>query len=202
MAQNRRDLIADAAIRLLARDGLRGLTHRGVDREAGLPSGSTSYYTPTRDSLIELVAHRLAGRSAGDIAVLFAELERLATADGTQAGGARFEALAQVLDGFVHRLAARSDDQRARYALMIDLIEHESIRGILTSTSPMVGPALDASRGLLARLGLDLTPEQAQNLVLLTDSLVFALVSRMGYGYVRLDTESVLRAYLTSLAEA
>ena len=41
---SRRALIADAAISTLARDGMRGLTHRAVDRAAGLPEGSASYY--------------------------------------------------------------------------------------------------------------------------------------------------------------
>jgi DNA-binding transcriptional regulator YbjK len=45
---SRRALIADAAISTLARDGMRGLTHRAVDRTAGLPEGSASYYFRTR----------------------------------------------------------------------------------------------------------------------------------------------------------
>ena len=36
---SQRALIADAVISTLARDGMRGLTHRAVDRAAGLPEG-------------------------------------------------------------------------------------------------------------------------------------------------------------------
>ncbi|WFR73994.1 TetR family transcriptional regulator [Prescottella defluvii] len=39
-------LIADAAVTLIAQQGLRALTHRAVDRAAGIPEGSTSYYAP------------------------------------------------------------------------------------------------------------------------------------------------------------
>ena len=48
---SRRAEIADAAISTLARDGMRGLTHRAVDRAAGLPEGSASYYFRTRQAL-------------------------------------------------------------------------------------------------------------------------------------------------------
>ena len=56
----RRDLITDTAIRIVAEQGMRGLTHRAVDREAGLPEGSTSAYFRTRKALIEGLVERLA----------------------------------------------------------------------------------------------------------------------------------------------
>src|SRR5215831_16726248 len=57
---SRRADIADAAIRTLARDGMRGLTHRAVDRAAGLPEGSASYYFRTRQALLQATVERLA----------------------------------------------------------------------------------------------------------------------------------------------
>ncbi|WP_458683822.1 TetR/AcrR family transcriptional regulator [Prescottella equi] len=56
----RRDDVADAAIRVIARSGLRGLTHRAVDTEVGLPAGSTSNCYRTRDALIEGAVRRMA----------------------------------------------------------------------------------------------------------------------------------------------
>jgi DNA-binding transcriptional regulator YbjK len=56
----RRPLLADAAITVLAREGGRGLTHRAVDREAGVPEGTTKNYYPNRQSLLEAAAHRMA----------------------------------------------------------------------------------------------------------------------------------------------
>jgi len=53
------DVIADAAISVIAAEGMRGLTHRAVDREAGLPVGSTSYYARTRAALLELAIGRI-----------------------------------------------------------------------------------------------------------------------------------------------
>lgn len=56
----RRALLGDAAIAILAREGGRGLTHRAVDREAGVPQGTTKNYFPTRESLLEAAAGRMA----------------------------------------------------------------------------------------------------------------------------------------------
>ncbi|HEX3781197.1 MAG TPA: TetR/AcrR family transcriptional regulator [Pseudonocardiaceae bacterium] len=58
--RSRRPLLADAAIAVLAREGGRGLTHRAVDREASVPEGTTKNYHPTRQSLLEAVAARMA----------------------------------------------------------------------------------------------------------------------------------------------
>ncbi|RBM10918.1 TetR family transcriptional regulator [Prauserella sp. PE36] len=60
--------IGDAAIELIAREGLRGLTHRGVDREAELPPGSTSYYARTRLALLELAIARMVELDDGHLA--------------------------------------------------------------------------------------------------------------------------------------
>ncbi|MES9591091.1 MULTISPECIES: TetR family transcriptional regulator [unclassified Streptomyces] len=61
---SRADLIADAALALLAERGMRGLTHRAVDERAGLPQGSTSNYARTRQALLEVAVRRLAEREA------------------------------------------------------------------------------------------------------------------------------------------
>ncbi|MFF7714128.1 TetR family transcriptional regulator [Streptomyces sp. NPDC007988] len=60
----RAELIADAALDLLAERGTRGLTHRAVDERAGLPQGSTSNHARTRQALLEAAVRRLAEREA------------------------------------------------------------------------------------------------------------------------------------------
>ena len=47
----RRAQLADAGIRILAREGARGLTHRAVDAEAGVPTGTASNYFRTREAI-------------------------------------------------------------------------------------------------------------------------------------------------------
>lgn len=64
MARNegRRQELADAGLAVLARDGARGLTHRAVDRAAGVPTGTTSNYFRSRDALIEGLVERIGER--------------------------------------------------------------------------------------------------------------------------------------------
>ncbi|AXO35963.1 TetR/AcrR family transcriptional regulator [Micromonospora sp. B006] len=72
MARNpeRRTLLADAGLRVLADAGARGLTHRAVDAEAGVPTGTTSNYFPSRAALLAGLAERIFARIAPDPAVL------------------------------------------------------------------------------------------------------------------------------------
>ncbi|HEY0694282.1 MAG TPA: TetR family transcriptional regulator, partial [Kribbella sp.] len=67
LGNDRRAAIADAAIRLVATRGLRGLTHRAVDAEAGLPPGSTSYYLRTRDALLTACVNRMLDHDAAAV---------------------------------------------------------------------------------------------------------------------------------------
>lgn len=61
-ARTRKEKAADAAIEVIAADGLRGLTHRAVDARAGLPDGSTSSCFRTRIALLRGVLDRLVER--------------------------------------------------------------------------------------------------------------------------------------------
>lgn len=70
----RRREILSAATTVLARTGNRGLTHRAVDREAGLPEGSSSAYFRTRDALLGALGDFVADRLANDVEALGARL--------------------------------------------------------------------------------------------------------------------------------
>ncbi|MFJ8044405.1 TetR/AcrR family transcriptional regulator [Kitasatospora sp. NPDC096147] len=59
MSGSRREVLGDAAIRVLAEAGGRGLTHRAVDAAAGLPLGTAKNYHPSRDALLRAVAERI-----------------------------------------------------------------------------------------------------------------------------------------------
>ncbi|KRF36569.1 TetR/AcrR family transcriptional regulator [Nocardioides sp. Soil805] len=66
----RRLEILDAAVVVLAGHGLKGLTHRGIDREAGLPEGSSSAYFRSRAALQQAVAEHVSDRLVQDVADL------------------------------------------------------------------------------------------------------------------------------------
>lgn len=71
----RRTLIADAALRVIGEQGIRGLTHLAVDAQAELPKGSTSYYCRKRVDLLRLALQRLYVLDRADLDELAAGLE-------------------------------------------------------------------------------------------------------------------------------
>ena len=56
---SRRAELADAGLRVLAAAGSRGLTHRAVDAEAEVPTGTASNYFRTRDALLSALGERI-----------------------------------------------------------------------------------------------------------------------------------------------
>ncbi|GAB3971239.1 TetR family transcriptional regulator [Plantactinospora veratri] len=57
--QRRRAELADAAIALLAETGVHGVTHRAVEKRAGLPPGTASNYFRSREALLVAAADRV-----------------------------------------------------------------------------------------------------------------------------------------------
>jgi DNA-binding transcriptional regulator YbjK len=73
-ATGRRRELLDAALGVVADEGLRGLTHRAVDRRAGLPEGTCSAYLRTKQVLMLAVAEHVAATLAADVDRLAVEL--------------------------------------------------------------------------------------------------------------------------------
>jgi len=59
---DRRTLVADAALDVVAAHGMKGLTHRAVDAASGSPAGTTSNYFRTRAALVAAAVDRLEQR--------------------------------------------------------------------------------------------------------------------------------------------
>ncbi|MEV5984274.1 TetR family transcriptional regulator [Streptomyces sp. NPDC052051] len=85
----RRQRIIDAAIRVVGRKGIAGLSHRSVAVEADVPLGSTTYHFTTLDELL-VAALRQANEGFGRV------LTDSGLLDGT-GGGDLAEGLARVL---------------------------------------------------------------------------------------------------------
>ena len=58
----RRELLLDAAIEILGERGVRAVTHRAVDAEAGVGAGATANYFSTREALFAAIVERFAER--------------------------------------------------------------------------------------------------------------------------------------------
>ncbi|MCT2548468.1 MULTISPECIES: TetR/AcrR family transcriptional regulator [Streptomyces] len=121
---SRADLIADAALALLAERGMRGLTHRAVDERAGLPQGSTSNYARTRQALLEAAVRRLAEREAR----VLAPAELPAPAAGP-------EGLLAGLASALHRYLTRHPELLVcRYELALEATRRPELREFFDAT--------------------------------------------------------------------
>ncbi len=112
-------LIARTAVAIIARRGLRGLTHRAVDEGAGLPSGSTSYHARTRVRLIETALTWLAEQDERDI-------------DGSaDTEPATVDAAAALVAEFTHAAIVGDPDRtRARLELALEAGRTPDLRAI------------------------------------------------------------------------
>ncbi|MGP3683947.1 TetR/AcrR family transcriptional regulator [Streptomyces sp. IBSNAI002] len=181
-APDRRTLIADTAIGLVAAGGLRALTHRAVDAAAGLPAGSTSYYVRTRTALIGACYARLAELDLADLADL-ADLD----ADGpplppappsvsplgtpVPLGPPGREDAAAALAGLLYRwLTAGRERQLARFELSLEAARNPE----LESDFHRAGQGARArAAAVLAALGADRPEEAADLLVAWADGLLY-----------------------------
>jgi DNA-binding transcriptional regulator YbjK len=120
----RRRQLLEAAVHVIADEGLKGLTHRAVDRRAGLPEGSCSAYWRTRQALQAALAAYVAGALLADVDRL-AERVQEAGPDETTTVDAAVDLFLQWLDQrelLVARLeltmAASRDDELS--AVLVD----------------------------------------------------------------------------------
>ena len=59
--------LLDAALVVVSESGMKGLTHRAVDRQAGLPEGTCSAYLRTRRALTTALTEYVAAHLAADV---------------------------------------------------------------------------------------------------------------------------------------
>jgi DNA-binding transcriptional regulator YbjK len=170
----RAEVVADAAVTVLAREGVRGLTHRAVDAEAGLPDGSTSNCFRSRSALLKAVVARLE------------DLDLVALASGPQPDLTSMPVVAAYLADNVKLMTSRRHVRatRARLELLLD----ETAR-----------PAMEAGhRHFLEMLEVVLEegghpdPEPAARAV--ADLLEGALVHAVSVRWRRVDAEDLTRA--------
>ncbi|MFT4294038.1 MAG: TetR family transcriptional regulator [Micropruina sp.] len=119
----RRTVLADAAVRVLARQGARGLTHRAVDAEAAVPTGTASNYFASRDEIVDAILLRIGERLQPDPRVHAALAER--TPDRTL--------FAAYLRDIVHRLTADRDAAIALFELRLEATRRPHVADILNT---------------------------------------------------------------------
>ena len=128
IVSNRREVLLDAAIRVLGERGVRALTHRAVDGEAGLATGSTANYFPARETLLEAIVDRVSELERQRFDELAVEVVPVTPED-----------LGRAIAGWV--LEATGDFRAltlARYAVLLEAGNNPRIRRRLAETGDKV----------------------------------------------------------------
>jgi DNA-binding transcriptional regulator YbjK len=99
----RRELILEAALRLIGRSGRESVTHRAVAEEAGVPLGSTTYYFESRDDLLAQALEHVAASEAARYGELATELISVKTPS-------------ELADRLISELVAAAEDRVAYIA--------------------------------------------------------------------------------------
>lgn len=109
MRQNtaRRNALLDAAIEVLAKEGSRGLTLRAVDKEAGVPTGTTTNYFANRAELLRQIMARTHERLTPDPVALAETMKAEHTPELTVT--------------LLHQLLARMRADRSSHLAMLEL---------------------------------------------------------------------------------
>ena len=125
MARNaeRRTLLADAAVRVLAQQGSRGLTHRAIDTEAAVPRGTASNYFVSRDEVIDAILLRISERLQPN-SDIHADLAQRSPC---------VERFTEYLRDIVHRLTDDRDAAIALFELRLEATRRPHVADALTS---------------------------------------------------------------------
>jgi len=181
LGENRRAAIADAAIRLVASRGLKGLTHRAVDAEAGLPPGSTSYYLRTRDALLTACVNRMLERDLSTQTDLVGE--EMSPAD--------------LMAGMVIGMASsRREELVARYELSLEATRRPALRQALVEAGIQLRNGLAE---LLAASGVPDPATAAWPAAAMLDGLMYDRVAGAGSSLTPAEFESAARRSITAL---
>nr|WP_228499606.1 TetR family transcriptional regulator [Nocardioides agariphilus] len=170
-----------AATRVLAEQGLRGLTHRAVDREAGLSEGSCSAYYRTSRALQEALAQYVAATAAADVIALTEELRACGPDDDR-----KVELTAQLFS----RWLAERDVLLARLELELAAARDPDLAAVMTEwRTRLVGlvATMATERGLA-----DAGP-RAEALVASADGVLLAALQRPVRGRRAFVTASLER---------
>ena len=125
---SRRELLLDAAIQVLGERGLRAVTHRAVDAEAGVGAGSTANYFSTRDHLFEAIVERFSERERMNFDEIAATVCPTSPAE-----------LARALSAFTRDEAGPNRTLTlTRYALLVESANNPQLRAQMAATGARV----------------------------------------------------------------
>ncbi|MFI1912709.1 TetR/AcrR family transcriptional regulator [Nocardia sp. NPDC020380] len=119
----RREQVLDAAIEVMATEGLRGLTFQAVDKAASVPAGTASNSFRTRNALLLGIVTHLVDLDERDWRAVGGILQPTTP-----------EALIETMSGVIrHALGPGRSRTTARYALFLEAATNPDLRAPLTA---------------------------------------------------------------------
>jgi AcrR family transcriptional regulator len=167
--QQRRAELADAAIALLAESGVHGVSHRTVERRAGLPTGTASNYFRSREALLVAVAERVGQLHYSDMDAIAAR-QRPRRSRRTSS---------RAVDLIAESLLLATTTYRDRYLAVFEL-QLESLRrpALAEALADLQRRSVEFTVGHHATEGLDIPPSAVPTMVALFGGALFTLVAR------------------------
>ncbi|MDY6997237.1 MAG: TetR family transcriptional regulator C-terminal domain-containing protein [Actinomycetota bacterium] len=193
--QRRREL-CDTAIRLLAEDGLKGVSHLKVDRRAGVPDGTTSFYFRTRSALIHAVAARVAELDRKDLTAATRErAENVGSQRRSPSGLAKLVISASS--------GARLTRTKARSELALqaprDPELDEAFRGYTEGFLAIIKDAVERAQASRGKTDPALVDEQAHVVMMFLSGLMLSFASGVRRTYTAEDVDRVISAIVDGM---
>jgi len=191
LTPRRRELL-DAALHVVADEGLRGLTHRAVDRRAGLPEGTCSAYFRTREALQTGLTQYVAARCGEDVAALAHDLAQHPVGEpGVQ------DIVVELTVGAFESWLEEPELLLARIELSMEASRNPGLGALLAEYRQRMVGVVDAT---LAARGKSHGASSAEALVAASDGLLIAALQKPASERRPFLSES-LRLILHALAE-
>jgi DNA-binding transcriptional regulator YbjK len=184
---DRRRLIVEAALRVIARDGVNAATHRAVAAEAGVALASTTYHFASKAEIVAEALELAIDRS-------IAAVERCTAPPHPATPGALVDRLVEL----VHALCA--DDQAplaAQYELLIEAGRSTQVRGVAERWD---GAYLGGLRTIVAAAGIAEPDEAARILSDLIEGALLDHVTAPRDGFVEATMRPALARVVAGLA--
>jgi AcrR family transcriptional regulator len=185
--EQRRAQLADAAIALLVESGVHGLTHRAVDRRAGLPAGTASNYFRNREALLVATARRVVELHQADMA-------KAGRADPAATSGAG-DGVERAIELIANSLMLAAGPHRTRYLAIFEL-RLESLRrpALAAAINELMAAMAAFTGGHHTELGLRIPPAAIPPMLAMYGGALFALITG--------PSEAVTSAAVRPLAHA
>ncbi|MES9536292.1 MULTISPECIES: TetR/AcrR family transcriptional regulator [unclassified Actinomadura] len=183
----RRDL-TDAAIDLLAASGAHGVTHRAVEKAAGVPQGTASNYFPSREALLVATAERV-------VELHHADMDDAARPERASGAG--------ITELLTESLLAAATAHRTRYLAIFELqLEATRRPALAAALAGLQDASVRFTAGHHAELDLAIPTEKIPTLIALYGGALFTLVTAppeyVSAEFVRSIAHSIVHGALSS----